>query len=67
MEHRVSLNPPDKIADAVRECLAFSENRKWPIDLVPAYIETLRLLPGWTEEELAEVNRLAIERLRGGG
>ena len=61
----MGTTPPGKIEDAAKACLAFVAKRPAPLEAVGDYIDVLRLLPGWSADELAEVNRRVTEKLTG--
>ena len=55
----------DKITEAAETCLALSLGKDDPFKRANAYLESLKLVDGWTDAEVVEVQTLVIRALMG--
>ena len=60
----VSSAPPEKINSAVSDCLSQCYAQPNPLSALADCTSRLRVTPGWTSDEIAQVERTVLRMLK---
>jgi len=61
--HLMSHPPPDKVQDAIRDCVASCQRATEPLTCIAEFVGELRNDPTWSEAEIVQVQTTATRVL----